>query len=249
MSQLDFDRYTDLESPVHKWNPRAKIISISILLFSVVSAGEIQQAAAGLAIACLLIRVSKLPTDHVVRFIKWPAIFLTSFMIVLLFTTNGVPVFSVYRLSISFQGLMLGLLFFIRGMAAALLASLIVMTTSFSTNVKALEDMWVPANLIQILVFTYRYVFLLREELQTMISSMESRGFIKKSDFRTALMFSKALAMLFIRSYERANNVFLAMLSRGYTGKISAGRGSQLNGIDIMKSLLIVGAALCIHLL
>lgn len=247
MSQLDFERYSTIESPLHKWNPKAKIVSLSVLLFSVVSAGEMHQAIAGLAIACFLILISNLPRDHIINFVKWPAIFLTSFVIILPFTAEGVPVFSICQLSISLQGLLLGVMFFIRGIAAALLVSIIVMTASFSTIIRALEEMRLPANLIQILLFTYRYIFLLKEELQTMISSMESRGFTKKSDFRTALVFSKALAMLFIRSYERSNNVFLAMLSRGYTGKASSGKVSQISGMDIMKSLFIIGAALCIH--
>jgi len=249
MSHFDPEKYSRLESPIHRWDPRAKVLSLVVLIFSVALAGDLLKAMAGLAVSFSLILISRLPLDHVVRFMKWPALFLLPFVIILPFTMGEGPQYSISVLAASAQGLYLGLLFFIRGIGAALLALLIVGTAPFAVTIKALQDMGLPGSLTQIFLFAYRYVFLLGEELETMSRSMDSKGFIKRSDFRTARILAMALAMLLIRSYERSENVFLSMLSRGYTGTVRADRRSKISGNDILKSLLVVGAAIGIQAL
>jgi cobalt/nickel transport system permease protein len=247
MSHFDPEKYSRLESPIHGWDPRARVLSLFVLIFSVALAGDILEALAGLAVSFSLILISRVPLDHVARFMKWPALFLLPFVIILPFTASGEPLFSISVIAPSAQGLSLGLLFFIRGLGAALLALLIVGTAPFTATIKALQDMGLPDALAQIFLFAYRYIFLLNEELQTMSRSLDSKGFIKKSDFRTARILALALAMLLIRSYERAEEVFSAMLSRGYTGKIPAGRRPEISRVDILKCFLVLGAAICIQ--
>ncbi len=247
MSRFDPERYSRLGSPIHRWDPRARIVSLFVLIFSVALAGDIPQALAGLFISFLLIMISRLPLSHVARFMKWPILFLLPFVVILPLTAGGEPLFSISILSPSAQGLFLGLLFFIRGTGAALLSLLIVGTAPFTVTIKALQDLGLPGSLTQIFLFAYRYVFLLGEELQTMIRSMESKGFVKKSNSRTAWVLAKALAMILIRSYERSENVFLAMLSRGYSGKISYGKTCKISVNDFFKGFLVVGAAVGIQ--
>jgi cobalt/nickel transport system permease protein len=247
MSHFDPEKYARLQSPIHNWDPRARTLSLFILLFSVALAGSIPKALAGLSVSFLLILISRLPLHHVAGFMKWPVLFLLPFLIILPFTTTGDTLLSIAFLTASVQGFYMGLLFFIRGLGAALLALLIVGTAPFTATVKALQSMGLPNSLAQIFLFAYRYVFLLSEELQTMSRSMESKGFVKRSDLRTARIYSRSLAMMLIRSYERSEDIFLAMLSRGYMGKVPSGSGSKISGNDIVKSCLVVAAAMCIQ--
>jgi len=247
MSHLDVEKYTRLESPIHKWEPRSKILSLFVLIFSVALAGDMLKALAGLATSIILIFISKLPLRHVAGFMKWPVLFLLPFVFLLPFTAGGDSLFAFSVLTPSSQGLSLGLLFFVRGLGAALLALLIVGTAPFSVTVKALQDMGLPGPLTQIFLFAYRYAFLLSEELQTMSRSLDSKGFVRRTDIRTARVLGMALTMLIIRSYERSESVFLAMLSRGYTGTVVSGRRSEIRGSDILKSVLAAGAALGIQ--
>ncbi|NPV62431.1 MAG: cobalt ECF transporter T component CbiQ [Methanotrichaceae archaeon] len=249
MSHFDLEECFRLESPIHCWEARARVLSILVLIFSVALAGDIPKALAGLAVALLLIVISRLPLDHVARFMKWPALFLLPFVIILPFTTSGDPLFSISAIAPSAQGLSTGLLFFIRGLAAALLALLIVATAPFTVTIRALRDMGLPGSLEQIFLFAYRYIFLLNEELTTMSRSMDSKGFIKRSDFKTARILSLSLAMLLIRSYERAEEVFLAMISRGYTGTIHVGSRREIGMDDILKCFLVLSAAIGIQAL
>jgi len=55
------------------------------------------------------------------------------------------------------------------------------------------------------------------------------------------------VAMLLIRSYERSEDVFNAMLSRGYQGRLPSGQKMMIKGDDLLKGFLVIAAALIIQ--
>jgi len=116
MSIFDPERYSDLDSPLHRWETRAKLISLFMLLISIVIAGGIGQALAGLIVSMLLVLISGLPLSHVLRFMKWPFLFLLPLLVILPITAGGDNLFSYHILTVSRQGLQLGVLFMIRGL-------------------------------------------------------------------------------------------------------------------------------------
>ncbi len=246
MSQFDPEKHSRLESAIHSWDPRAKIISLLVLIFSIALAGGILPALAGLCVSIFLILISRIPLAHVAGFMKWPVIFLLPLAFFLPFTTEGDCLYSFQFLSVSRQGIFFSLLYLTRGLAAALLALLIVGTAPFTVTIKALQEMGLPASLTQIFLFAYRYVFLLNEEFSVMSRSLQCKGFVKRSDLKTARTLAMVFAMLLIRSYERSIAVYHAMLSRGYRGEIPSPGRSGLTASDLLKSLLVVGAAMVI---
>ena len=247
MSSFDPERYSDINSPLHRWEIRVKLISLFILIVSIVIAGEVSQALAGLIVSMLLIQISGLPLRHVLRFMKWPFIFLLPLLVILPITTDGETLLSYHFLTLSRQGLHLGLLFMIRGIAAALLALIMAGTAPFNMNINALKSLGVPGPLTQIFLFAYRYIFLLNEDLQTMRRSLASKGFEIRSSVRSARIMAMAVAMLLIRSYERSEDVFNAMLSRGYQGRLPSSQKMMIEGIDLLKGFSVVAAALLIQ--
>lgn len=77
-----------------------------------------------------------------------------------------------------------------------------------------------PKIFIMIMSFMYRYLFLLVDEVQRMQRAKESRSFGKAKHLHTLRTLSNIIGVLFIRSYERAERVYLAMCSRGFHGEI-----------------------------
>lgn len=249
MSSFDPEKYSHLDSSLHNWEARIRLTSLFILIVSIVIAAEISQALVGLALSIVLILISRLPLSHVIAFMKWPFIFLLPLLLILPITAGGESLFNYHFLAISREGLDLGLLFMTRGVAAALLALIVVGTAPFNVNINALESLGMPGPLTQIFLFAYRYVFLLYEEMQTMRRSLDSKGFELRSGLRSARILAMAMAMLLIRSYERSEDVFNAMLSRGYQGKLPSGKKEKIKRVDLFKGFLIAGAALFIHFL
>lgn len=247
MSGFDPERYLHLDSPLHNWEGRTRLISLFLLIFSIVIAREISQALAGLAISILLVLISGLPLPQAVAFMKWPFIFLLPMLLILPITTSGEIHLDFGLIKISQEGLHLGLLFMIRGLAAAFSALIIVGTAHFNVNINALRSLGMPSPLTQIFLFTYRYVFLLYDELQTMRRSLDSKGFEMRSNVKSAGILATAVAMLLIRSYERSEDVFNAMLSRGYDGRLPSIQRQNIRLIDLFKGALICAAAVVIH--
>jgi len=65
----------------------------------------------------------------------------------------------------------------------------------------------------------YRYVFVIVDEVQRMIRARNARNYRGKWIWQSKVVGS-IIANLFLRSYERGERVYLAMLSRGYNGDL-----------------------------
>ncbi|MEF2162544.1 energy-coupling factor transporter transmembrane component T, partial [Pseudomonas aeruginosa] len=100
------------------------------------------------------------------------------------------------------------------------LASLTLAATTEPVDILAgLERLRVPDLLVQIMGFMVRYLDVVTDDLGRQLTAMRSRGFDPRSPRHWPAL-GRSLGALFIRSYERGERVHLAMLSRGYTGKL-----------------------------
>jgi cobalt/nickel transport system permease protein len=89
MSGFEIDGHAGIDSPIHRWDPRAKIASILILIFSVVMVESISVALLGLALSVAVLLASRLPLRDVARRVRWPVIFLLPIFFILPFTGGG----------------------------------------------------------------------------------------------------------------------------------------------------------------
>jgi len=103
-----------------------------------------------------------------------------------------------------------------RGVCSILTLLLLVSTTPFPAVLRELRRMHVPAVILQVLAFIYRYFFVLIDEIEHMQLAIKARG-AGSSNRRLIRGFSRMLGMLIIRSFERSERVFQAMRLRGYT--------------------------------
>jgi cobalt/nickel transport system permease protein len=126
-----------------------------------------------------------------------------------------------WTLTITDQGLWLFLSVIAKAWLSVLVSGLLVATTPFPELLKAMRTLRVPAVLVTIVSFTYRYLFVLVDEAQRLQRAREARS---AGAGGTALWRSKVLGgmigSLFIRSYERSERIYQAMLSRGYAGQL-----------------------------
>lgn len=98
---------------------------------------------------------------------------------------------------------------------------LLMTSTKFSDLIKALEKLKFPHLITMILSFMYRYIFVVLDELHKMKHAKEARQAGRSSKWFHTKVLANMIGVLFIRSYERAESVYLAMCSRGYDGKKS----------------------------
>ena len=106
------------------------------------------------------------------------------------------------------------------------MAILLVATTQFPDMIHAFEHLRVPRMLTTVVAFLYRYMFVLTDEVFRLLRAREARSAglpgIKRggSIWWRAKVTGSMAGQLFLRSYERSERIYNAMVSRGYAGHI-----------------------------
>jgi cobalt/nickel transport system permease protein len=116
---------------------------------------------------------------------------------------------------------------------------LLMSSTRLANLLKALERLNCPQVFTMILSFMYRYIFVVADELMKMRLAKEARSLGGQKWFHTKVLASM-ISILFVRSYERAEAVYLAMCSRGFDGKIRTIDSFQLKKLDFLFLLVII---------
>jgi cobalt/nickel transport system permease protein len=91
------------------------------------------------------------------------------------------------------------------------------LTTSVPALLNALTALRVPPLLVAILASMYRYISVLISEFQAMRRAATSRNLAKNGVWQR-LVIGNMIGTLFIRTFERGERVYQAMLARGYQG-------------------------------
>ena len=248
----EIDRYAGISSPVHRWDPRLRLISIFALIFSVMLLYSLQLVVIGMIFAIILTGISKIPLSFVLSRMKLVFIFVIPFFIIIPFTVigDGVEIASFGGIILSYRGIeyaKFAAMIVLKALTAVMLVFPMIGTSRMDITIKALEGLHLPNKLVQMFAFTYRYIFVLDEEFMRMERSLASRGFKRRGNLYTLTTISKAIAMLFVNSYERADRVFYAMRSKGYSGKIATLHEFHSRWQDWVNTAVVVGFAVLLQ--
>ena len=170
------------------------------------------------------------------------------FLIVMPLTVGGDDIIRFKLITVSRKGLNLALLITLRAVSISLLIFPMIGTTKFHKSLKALQKLKVPNKLVQMIMFTYRYIFVFMTEFKRMFMAAKARLFKKKTNIFTLKITSNLTGMLFIRGFERTQSVYNAMVSRGYKGSLRILDEFKLSGMDFIKAFLIVILAVILNL-
>lgn len=127
------------------------------------------------------------------------------------------------RLTLTQEGLIRSAIIGLRFWGAATIGITVISTTSWEKTLWALRRLGVPGLILEIIQFTGRYGTLLVEEMENLRRAQRNRGFVMGKNLwnrETVRAVGQVLGVLVIRSYDRAERVYRAMLARGYTGEI-----------------------------
>ena len=186
-------------SVIHRLPAEVKTVAMVLFIFTVIMTPPNQFWAFGL-FALMLVSVAAVA--------KIPARVILPRMLV-----------EVLGLSLSQAGLLAGWGILIKGTLGVVSSILLAATTPARDLLMGLERLKVPELLVQIASFMLRYTHVVADEMKRMKLARESRGFTA-TGIRSWPIIAQSGGALFIRSYERGERVHLAMLSRGYTGRL-----------------------------
>ncbi|MGL5829296.1 MAG: cobalt ECF transporter T component CbiQ, partial [Angustibacter sp.] len=160
--------------------------------------------------------------------------------------TGAPPNFSWGPLTLSESGALAGWNILIKGTLGVVTSIALAATTTVPDLLLGLQRLRMPEILVQIAAFMVRYLEVISDQARRMQIARISRGHNPKFIWQAAV-FAKTLGALFIRSFERGERVYLAMISRGYDGRLPVIRRVSVRpGQWIGAAGLPGGAALCL---
>jgi energy-coupling factor transport system permease protein len=236
MRDISFGQYYPAESPIHRLDPRIKIIAVIIYITAIffIPTGADSPGYAGFIIVFLFLAtaviLSRVPVRLVLRSIR-PLIFLVLFSVIinLFFVSGERPVFpETFPNGMTWEGvdfaakMALRLIFLVMGPA------LLTLTTPPVTLTDGIEKMLRPLRVIRfpvhelaiIMSIALRLIPTIMEETDKIILAQKARcaAFDSRNIFKKARALLPVLIPLFVSSLRRADELAYAMDSRCYHG-------------------------------
>ena len=128
----------------------------------------------------------------------------------------------------------------LKGVLALMASFLLVGTTSMDALCAALRRLHVPPVLVTLLLLTYRYVSLLMEQVAVMSEAYALRAPGQKGVHISA--WGSFLGQLFLRSMDRAEELYASMQLRGFRGEFSYADGRRWTAGDTLFTVLCAAA-------
>ena len=205
-------------------DPRAKMIGTLVAIL----AASLTTSLAGLAIlyatTLAAARASRVPFGFFVKRVWLGIPFFAGIVVIpAIFFVPGARVFDLAvgpaHLAPSWNGLAGAVLFVSRVGVSVSLAVLLVVTTPWSDVLKSLRSLRVPQVFILVLSMTYRYIFLFLHTANGILLARKSRVVGRATGGEQRRWITGTMGNLMGRAFKMSNDVYAAMLARGFTGE------------------------------
>ncbi len=225
---LSFGQYVPAESPIHRLDPRAKILALILLLTGLFMASRPQDWGLWCLVLVAVSYGSSMKLSFLVRSIR-PVIFLVVFTAALnLFLAPGEALWRWGILSISREGLSMAWTMSLRLILLVLFANLLTLTTSPMSLADGLESLLSPLKrfgfpaheLAMMMTIALRFIPTLLGETDRIIKAQLARGadLDRGSLLARLKAFLPVLIPLFVMVFQRAEDLAVAMEARCYRG-------------------------------
>jgi cobalt/nickel transport system permease protein len=246
-----FDQYQFQDSLIHRTDPRVKVILALAFIFSNAFLPDGSWLAFAIAWLVLLVGndLSRLGLSFTFKrsFVALPFALVA---VSAIFSPLGSPLAEWHLGFITLVPTDIGLIRFlsilVRSWLSVQIAILMVATTQFPDLIHAFEHLRMPRVLTTIVAFLYRYLFVLTDEAFRLLRAREARSAAFPGRKRGVSLAWRArvtgsmAGQLFLRSYERSDRIYNAMLSRGYTGHLRTLNPHVLTRKDWLVLILVI---------
>ena len=216
--------------PIHRFDVRLKLI------LAVAAIIAVALLPTGSGVAFMVVWLTTVALSIIAKLGPWRlvrgSVIVLPFAIValpLIFTRPGEPIFSVdigpLGLTATREGLRDALSIVARSWLSVQVALLLAYTTPFPALIEALRALRLPALLVSIISFMYRYLAVIGDEAMRLGRARAARSAGDGPAGLSGLAWRARVTggivgSLFVRSYERSERVYAAMLARGFTGAL-----------------------------
>jgi cobalt/nickel transport system permease protein len=197
------EAYRHLRTPAHHLDPRSKLFVGLAFIFVVLFTPKVSpaQTAGFLAVLALCAWLARIPLDVLLKRLVTVLPFVALMTVSVWFSSLGAEQ----------AGQLLT-----KSLLSILATALTTSATPFPDFLRAMQQWRVPKLLVLFLAFLYRYTAVIAKETGRLERGWTARYFGRRWNLQW-LRLGNVLATLFVRSYERAERVYAAMLARGFS--------------------------------
>ena len=227
MGNITLGRYIPLDSPIHKMDPRAKILGMLLMLVAIFfPAGWIGYAILFAAASCAII-LAKLSPSFIWKAMK-PMLYMLVFLLVIntFFLKTGTPLFTIGSFTMYSDAVFQTLYIAVRLLLMVMITTTLTATTKPLDMTLGIEDLLkpfgkigVPYHEIAMLIsIALRFIPDLIDETNRILKAQESRGVdMQEGKLKEKIMAILSLIVpLFVSAFQRAEDLANAMEARGY---------------------------------
>ena len=215
--KLGLDKYVYLDSYIHRWQCRPKLIAFIALIFSFTFINKLTFLPIAIIITTLLFYFSKLPLSFLISRLRYPGIFILAVVILLPLLTGDTILFSWGWLHLKKEGCLLMLIIVTRFVCILTTTLVLLATSPFLNLIKSLNSLGLSPIISDMMLLTYRYLEQFSDRLETMKKAIRLKGFnLHKYNHKQLTIVANLIGSLLVRSYEDSQRVYQAMKLRGY---------------------------------
>lgn len=228
LRDITLGQYYQTESVIHRMDPRVKLAGTLLYIISLFFFKNFLGYGVAALFLAVVIKLSHVPFTFMVRGMKAMVFLLLVTVIFNLFLTPGTPVLTVWKITVTMEGLKTAVTMAVRLVMLIIGSSIMTLTTTpnnltdgMEKGMKPLKIFRVPVHEVAMMMsIALRFIPILLEETDKIMKAQIARG----ADFESGSLIRRAKALvpllvpLFISAFRRANDLAMAMEARCYRG-------------------------------
>ncbi|PIE13607.1 MAG: cobalt ECF transporter T component CbiQ [Rhodobacterales bacterium] len=218
---------------VSRTDPRLRVVCAVAFAVVTVSLSETSVLVAALGFALLLMMSAGLAVGATLKQMLVMDLFILFMLLLLPFSVPGTPLFHIWGFPASREGFLQAVEIGVT--ANAVILALMALVGSMDPTVlgQALHALKIPERLVHLLMFTIRYISVMKEEYTRMRGAMRARGFRGGASLHSYRSLGYLVGMMLIRAIERSERILGAMKCRGFTGRFMVSHPFRMTRFDM----------------
>jgi cobalt/nickel transport system permease protein len=233
------DKYCHLDSPLHRLDPRGKLLFCLSLLIIIISTNNLKLFAIYYPLLAILMILSRVPAVY----------YLKRMLLVTPFATM-IALFMLASAALSTESQNLSLktlthpvylkvsLIILKTYASIILLTILTSVTRFNYLLWAMRKFKFPTIITTLSRLVYTYIFLLIDELHATQRALKSRAPIIRMP--KTKIYGNIAASILLKSIHRSQIVYYAMISRKFSGEFPEGEANCFKFFDLAAAACFV---------
>jgi cobalt/nickel transport system permease protein len=220
-------------SPLGRLDARWRLAALIVALVAAAVPRTLTAAGAALVGAFLLATLARLPWRWYLGRLAVVGVLLLLFVVPLPLLADVAPL----------EGVRLAAVILLKSLALFTLGCVLLVTAPLETTLKAAHALYIPGVLVHLMLLSYRYLFVLGDELARLRIALRVRGFRNRAGWHAWRTAGAAAGTLLVRGHDRGERVAHAMRCRGFDGRFRALAAFRTTASDVLALVLVLLAA------